>query len=307
MITKRSLNFNQTDKYAVALGCFDGVHIGHTRLIDVAHKIACQTVVKLAVFSFDEPPKNHFKPGSAPILTTVEEKQSIMVSKGVDLFVSVPFDDSIANLSSDKFFNDILLSHFNPAHVICGFNYRFGKNAEGSLSVMRSLCEENNIGFTSIPPVIIDGITVSSSEIRRLLAEGNVSRAAVLLGRPYAINGAVINGQHLGRTLGFPTLNQVINPSSAILRNGVYVSTVQSDCHVFGAITNVGTRPTVDGKTLCAETHIFNFDGNLYGKNVRVELLEFLRPEKKFDSIEELSEQVHKDIDSAKKIYPHQE
>jgi riboflavin kinase/FMN adenylyltransferase len=151
-----------------------------------------------------------------------------------------------------------------------------------------------------LPPVTLDGVAVSSSEIRRLLSEGDIKQANRLLCRPYSIRAEVINGQHLGRTLGFPTVNQLFPKNSTPLKNGVYVTRVRIGRGVKRAITNVGVRPTVDGSTLCAETNIFDFDGDLYGKLLRVEFLDFIRPEQKFNSIDELRARVLADIELAK-------
>ena len=302
MLTYRSLDFSENGEHVVALGCFDGLHKGHTELIRRAKSISEGNGCPLAVFSFEEPPKNFFSENSIPLLTSFKEKKRLMRSLGADLFICIPFDFRIAALAAESFFFDILKNKLNAVHIVCGFNYRFGKDGVGDTALLEKLCRENGIGLSVIPQVCVNGITVSSSEIRNMLAEGNVKNAANLLGRPYSIRSDVVDGQHLGRNLGFPTINQIFEKNSTPLKKGVYATRVRIGRNVRKSITNVGVRPTVDGKNLCAETNIFDFEGDLYGKCVRVEFIDFIRPERKFDSIEELSAQVHSDIERAKNL-----
>ena len=300
MKTITQLDFKLNTPSVTALGCFDGLHVGHRSLIKESRRVANERNLPLVVFSFIEPPKNFFAPNSVPLLTDAKEKKRLMASLGVDIFISVDFSREISSLCPEDFFKSILLDRLCANAVFCGFNYRFGKGASGDAELLGELCAKSGIELFAIPPVVVDGVTVSSSEIRRLLAEGDVSAAAKLLGRSYSIRSAVISGQQLGRTLGFPTVNQLIDAGGAPLRNGVYVTRTRVGRSIKHSITNVGTRPTVDGSTLCAETNLFDFSGDLYGRSIRVEFLEFLRPERKFDSIEELKSQVLSDIDQAK-------
>lgn len=302
MRTITAPDFQLNSPSVVALGCFDGLHIGHRALIKEARLSADRLSLPLAVFSFSEPPKNFFVKNSVPILTDANEKKRLMESLGVDIFVSLDFSAEISSLSPEKFFEDIIISRLRASEVFCGFNYRFGKGAEGDTELLSSLCEKRSVGFSAISPVLVDGIAVSSSEIRRLLSVGDVAAAAELLGRHYSICSSVVSGQQLGRRLGFPTVNQLISNKSAPLRNGVYITRTRVGHLIKRSITNVGVRPTVDGHTLCAETNLFDFEGDLYGRSIRVEFIDFIRPERKFDSIEQLSEQVQKDIEKAKSI-----
>jgi riboflavin kinase/FMN adenylyltransferase len=302
MKTYTSLDFELNSRSVVALGCFDGLHIGHRALIKQARLAADKQGLPLAVFSFSAPPKSFFIEGGIPILTDRNEKKRLMALLGVDILVSVDFSAEIASLSPEDFFDGIIKQKLCASAVFCGFNYRFGKNAKGNAELLERLCGESAIDFSAIPSVSVDGVIVSSSEIRALLAKGEVSDAAKLLGRNYSIRSSVVSGQRLGRVLGFPTVNQLISPTSAPLRNGVYLTRTRVGRSVWRSITNVGVRPTVDGSTLCAETNLFDFDGDLYGRNIRVEFLEFIRPEQKFPSVEALTAQVLEDIKKAKKI-----
>ena len=298
--TERTLDFVDKTQYVVALGCFDGLHKGHTTLIRRAKEIAQSSGRALAVFSFEEPPKNLFLSTPVPILTQFDEKKRIIRALGADLFVCVKFDADIAKLDAESFFSEILCRRLNASAIVCGFNYRFGKGGRGDTELLASLCKEREIGLFALPPVVLDGISVSSSEIRNLLSLGDVKGAQKLLGRKYSLRATVVDGQHLGRTLGFPTINQLWQNGTSPLKNGVYATQTRIGNTVKRSITNVGVRPTVDGHTLCAETHIFDFSGDLYGKQVRVEFLDFIREEKKFSSIDELKAQVLEDIKNAK-------
>ena len=302
MKTYTSLDFDLNSQSVVALGCFDGLHIGHRALIKQARRAASEKGLPLAVFSFSAPPKSFFVKGDIPILTDRDEKKRLMALLGVDILVNIDFSAEIATLSPENFFYSIIKQKLCASAVFCGFNYRFGKGAVGNAELLEPLCEKNDISFFAIPSVSVDGVTVSSSEIRTLLAKGDVAGGAKLLGRNYSIRSSVVSGQHLGRVLGFPTVNQLLSPSAAPLRNGVYLTRTRVGRSVWRSITNVGVRPTVDGSTLCAETNLFDFDGDLYGRNIRVEFLEFIRPEQKFSSIEELTAQVLEDIEKAKRL-----
>ena len=295
-------SFSKKGHCVCALGCFDGVHVGHSSLIKEAIRISDELSVPSLIWSFKEPPKNFFEKNSTPILTTPKEKQETVRALGADIYVSVAFEPSIAALSAEDFFKNILIKKIGAVHIVCGFNYRFGRGGKGDTELLAKLCHENGIGLSVIPPVIINGVTVSSSAIRSYLADGRLNDANMLLGRPYSLTAKVIDGQHLGRTLGFPTVNQKFRAGKLVVRNGVYVSRILLPDNIKYGITNVGFRPTVDGNTLCAETNIFDYKGDLYGKTVKIEFLEFLRPEQKFESIEELSAQVHSDIKEAKAV-----
>lgn len=300
MKTYRSLNYRSDMPTVCALGCFDGVHIGHASIISKAREIANLNSAACAVWSFAEPPKNYFGNEETPLLTTHGEKQKIMRRLGVDVFVSIPFDKSIASMSAESFFHSVLLGSMNAQHIVCGFNYRFGKGGAGDCTLLAELCKKNGIGLSVIPPISINGTTVSSTEIRNALYTGDTNTAKIYLGRPFSLRAKIISGQHLGRTLGFPTVNQSFPERKLVPKNGVYVSRVTFGNRARYGITNIGVRPTVDGKTLCAETNLFDFDGDLYGKTVTVEFLEFLRPEQKFASVEELSAQIRSDMSKAK-------
>ncbi len=299
MISYTNNDFSLSSPTVVALGCFDGVHTGHRAVISQAVELAKRLSLKSAVWCFDAPPKNFFLPNSAPVITAADEKLRLISELGVDVAVCVPFDMSIGSLSPEDFFGEILISKMRAAHVVCGFNYTFGKNGAGSTSLLARLCAERNVGFTALPPVYSDDMPISASAIREAISKGDTEAAARLLGRPFSLSGSVDNGNHLGRTLGFPTANIAIKDGAALPKNGVYLTRATFDGTARYGITNVGRHPTVLVKKPLAETYLFDFDGDLYGKEIRLEFLDFIRPEKKFASLDELKDQVSSDANKA--------
>lgn len=286
----------------VALGCFDGVHIGHAKVISTAREIADRLGCACAVWTFDEPPRNYFIKNGVPLITDKKEKEELIRSLGTDKLISVPFTRETAKISAEDFFENILVRRLKAVHIVCGFNYTFGAQGLGNEQMLEELCKQKGIGFTALQAVSVSGVTASSSAIRDALMDGNTQLAGSLLGRPYALRTIVISGQQLGRRLGFPTLNQEFPTGRLVPKHGVYVTriTVDSEKRSFFGITNVGTRPTVGGTSLFAETNIFDFSGDLYGKTVKVEFLNFLREERKFPTLTLLTEQIEKDVLTAK-------
>lgn len=301
MLVFDNFEYSSPSPCVVALGCFDGVHRGHTCVLNIARNKADELCLPLCVFAFSEPPRNFFSPASVPLLTSYEEKLELFESLGVDIAVCVPFDEKILSVQALNFVNNILIDNMKAAHIVCGYNYTFGKNAVGNSEMIQKICKEKNIGVTVTPDFVINGASVSSSLIRNIVSDGDMETAALLLGRPYSISEAVVGGQHLARKLGFPTVNIIPSQGKLTPKNGVYVSRVIFDGQKKYGITNIGMRPTVDTHIMCAETHIFDFDGDLYGKKITVEFLSFLREETKFPSVEQLAKQVEIDIEAAKK------
>lgn len=289
----------------VALGCFDGVHLGHTAVIKKAREMADSLGCSCTVWTFDQPPKNYFLRHAVPLITDSKQKSVLISRLGVDKFISVPFTKKTASISAEDFFQEILIKRLQVKHIVCGFNYSFGQNGRGNVELLRHFCEESGIGISVISPVSVDGITVSSSAIRDALTSGQTELATKLLGRHYSLKTVVISGQRLARRLGFPTVNQEFSSQMLIPKYGVYATrvTVEGRKKVFYGITNVGVRPTVGGKSLFAETNIFDFSDDLYGRWVKVEFLHFIRDEKKFNGIDALAAQVNEDILAVKKYF----
>ena len=297
-----TINYTSKRPSVLALGCFDGVHLGHMEVIRTARSVADSLGCSCSVWTFDEPPRNYFLKRAVPLLTNKDQKTALISKLGVDKFISVPFTGETAKIKAENFFSEILVKRLKAIHIVCGFNYSFGEGGKGNVEMLRSLCREGGVGLTVLEPISVGGLTVSSSAIRDALISGQVEKANALLGRPFSLKTIVISGQHLARKLGFPTVNQTFPSRMLIPAYGVYVTrvTIEDRSKKYYGITNVGVRPTVGGNVVFAETNIFDFSGDLYGKWVKVEYLHFIREERKFDGIESLAAQIDKDIAETK-------
>ena len=280
---------------AVALGRFDGVHSAHSAVILGAVNNTENLVP--AVFTFCD------NPGKAPhsLLSTQEEKHEQIANLGVEILLNARFE-VLRNLSAEEFVNDVLLGLMNAKAVYCGYNYRFGKGASADVNTLRSLCAVHGISVTCTDEFITKGQSVSSTTIRSLLSEGNVKSAAELLGRNYALSGEVIHGNALGRTIQIPTINLCPPEEKQLPLYGVYATRTSIDNKTYKSITNIGVKPTVGSDSPTVETYLLDAQGDFYCKCAKVELVDFLREERKFSSLEELKSVIAKDIEKAQQI-----
>ncbi len=279
---------------AVALGIFDGVHLGHRAVISKATGLETpEGPLRAAVFTFSQPPWALPK-DSAWELTSAAQKTQVLESLGVEELILADFEQ-IRDMTPETFVAEVLDAALHAKRVCCGFNYRFGKGGAGDAALLARLCAERGIETVTVPSVEVDGRPVSASRIRRLIETGDVQEAARLLGRPFTLDFTVVGGQKLGRLLGTPTINQPLPPHFVRPRFGVYASSVEVEGRVTHGVTNIGVRPTVGADAPLAETWIADFSGDLYGKDVPVSLVKFLRPEQKFDSVEDLQKQILRD------------
>ena len=302
MIISRDPKYTNNTNCVVALGCFDGVHKGHASVITAAVKRASELSVPSCVWSFSEPPRRFYNPDSAPLLTTQEEKTNIIDSLGTDIYVSIDFNKDIASLLPEEFFERFIVTNLKASCIVCGYNFTFGRNGKGNIGTLKDLCKKNSVELIPISPIEINGTPVSSSNIRNYILSGEMEQAALLLGRNYSLTEKILPGKHLGRNLGFPTINQKFPSNACIPAHGVYLTKIKVNSSVFYGITNVGTQPTVCGNEVVCETNIFDFSDDIYGSVAKVEFLSFIRPERKFNSVEELSRQVHNDISRAQNM-----
>lgn len=275
-------------KTALALGTFDGVHKGHQAVLSLPADYR-----KIAV-TFIKPPKME-QGEKAKLLMRYEDKCAALGRRGIDEVAGLHFKE-MRDLSPEAFLS-YLKDRFDPALISCGFNYRFGKGAAGNTDLLARFCEKNGIGFRCCDPVLQDGTVISSSGIRSLLSEGKIAEANGMMTEPFSFAAEVISGDRRGRTLGFPTVNQRYPEELAELRFGVYQTEVSFDGHRFTGMTNIGIRPTFKTPYVLSESFIHGFSGDLYGKTVRVTPIRFIRPERKFDSVEELKAQVLTDLE----------
>ncbi|MBQ1475800.1 MAG: bifunctional riboflavin kinase/FAD synthetase [Firmicutes bacterium] len=289
---------------AVALGNFDGVHKGHQMLIRECVAAAKEKGLEPSVFTFTNHPVNEIA-GKTVIknIMTFEEKAAQLEELGVENLFSPVFDDSIRTKSALAFVKDIMVDRFHTRHAVCGFNYHFGYKAEGDAEKLAELGRTFGYGVSVIPEIRINGNTVSSTLIRSIIDEGRIDEYKDYTGRLYCIDGKVVQGKHLGRRIGFPTVNLSLDSTEAFPKNGVYITQTTVNDRKYQSITNVGNKPTVGEFAKNAETHIFDFDGDLYGQEVRVEFIKMLRPERKFDSLEDLQAEIHRNCLQAQEYF----
>lgn len=284
-----------TEKTSVALGLFDGIHLGHRKVLELAIKNAEKDYIP-AVFTF-EPHTVLKKPtGCDGYIYTAAEKLRVLKNMGFRYVYSPDFSD-ICGLSGEEFARDILAGRMNAASVCCGSNFRFGKKASCGITELCEYGKKYGFEVYVAEDEFFEGTIVSSGEIRRFLINGDIKQANRLLGASYAVSAEVVAGAALGRTIGFPTANQLFEDNQLVPKFGVYRAETEIDGITYRAMTNIGTKPTVNygGKPL-AETYISGFSGDIYGRTIQVRLLEFIRPEKKFSSVDELKKQISEDL-----------
>ena len=288
-------------KTAVALGNFDGLHKGHLAVINEAVMEKHNGLLP-CILTFDSHPQKILK-GSAPkkIMTrSLCEKETEKL--GCDT-VRLSFEE-VRNMTPEEFFNEILIEKLNIGFVSCGFNYRFGKNGEGTSETLCKLCKNAGISFKCVGEVLFNGEAVSSTRIRHAIENGEIEKANKMLGRYFSYDFEVVHGDRIGKKLlGFPTINQLFPEWHVVPKNGVYASATEVDGRLYPSMTNIGKRPTVNGEQLRSETCIIGFSGDLYGTHPEVKLIKLIREEKKFPSLEALSAQLQKDSQEAEKIY----
>lgn len=288
------------NKTAVALGNFDGFHIGHRAVVMNAVREKSRGLLPV-VLLFDVHPLGVIRGEAPPQLITPTELDNELTSIGAKP-VTVSFRE-IMNMSPGQFVDDILVSRLNAGSVSCGFNFHFGKNSSGTPEILKKLCDERGIALTVAPAVIYDGKPVSSTRIRRAVSDGDMRSARAMLSHPFYYTFKVESGDRIGRTLGFPTINQFFPDGFAVPKFGVYASRVMLDGAYYPAVTDIGVRPTLVHKKPRSETNIIGFSGDLYGLDIKIELLDFIRPEIKFASLDELKEQISRDSETGVRIY----
>lgn len=287
----------------LTIGNFDGVHLGHQRLFQTVAARAREIGGTAAALTFEPHPAKILRPErAAPLLTTLEQKLALLEAAGLDAVVVVPFTIELSQLTPREFIQNIVVGRLGARRVCVGGNFRFGHRQAGDVAALEELGRELGFEVEVIPPVVVRGETASSSLIRRLVAEGKVSQAARLLGRPYVLAGALVRGEGRGRTLGFPTLN--LAPEQECLpARGVYVTETLLDARAHPSATNVGIRPTFDGSRLVVESHLFDFHETVERGRLEVRFHERLRPEKKFAGPEALRAQIARDVEKARRFF----
>lgn len=287
---------------AIALGNFDGIHVAHKKLIEDMVEDAKKIGLKPGILLFHSHTRAILEGKSPSLLTSKEQKVKILKSLGVEIVYTIEFDENLMKLSPEEFVKKILIEKLNAKSVCVGFDYRFGFKASGNVDVLKSLGEEYGFKVIVIDPIYKDNI-VSSTGIRKLIKEGKIEDANEMLGRHYSIIGKVVDGNKMGNKLGFPTANLKVEDNYIIPKIGIYETNIIIDGDFYIGATSIGTNPTFGSNMIKIENHILDFQEDIYGKIIEVRFIRYLRGEIKFDNIEDLKEQINKDVKDIKLRY----
>jgi riboflavin kinase/FMN adenylyltransferase len=290
-------NFSTSEKTFVTIGTFDGVHFGHQQIIEKLVLEAKKANKKSVLLTFFPHPRMVLqKDNSLELINTIEERADLLKKTGLDYLIIHPFSKEFSRMTALDFVRDILVNQLNISKLIIGYDHHFGKNREGNIIQLTEYSHLYDFTVEEIPAQDIDNVSVSSTKVRRALAEGNIKTANNYLGYNFMLSGVVVNGKQLGGKIGYPTANLDITESYKLIpKTGVYVVKSTIDKKVIFGIMNIGNRPTLDGGYQTIEVHFLDFNANLYNKSLTIELLYFLRDEKKFNSIENLILQIRND------------
>ena len=293
----------------IALGFFDGVHLGHAALLRRTVEEAAARGVTPAVFTFDRVPKEVITGIPCPLINSPEDRKDLLRRLyGIQEVIMVPFDDEMRTTAWDEFVTEVLVKRYHAVHLVAGHDHHFGHKNAGSPELLMAKCAELGLGCDIIPKVEIGETIVSSTYIRRLVELGQVERAQLFLGHPHVLTQVVRHGRRIGHTIGIPTVNLVAPPHVLLPSHGVYATRVfLPNGTDYMAVTNVGTRPTVDnGMDVTVESWILDFDGDLYGQTIRVEFFHHMRDEVSFDSLDALKTQITADAETTRRFFASQ-
>ena len=282
------------EKTIYALGFFDGVHVGHQALLRQCKSLAEELDCAAGVVTFENHPDGLVLGTTPCLINTASDREKLLREYyGMDTVVSLPFDKELMTMPWQAFFR-MLLEEYRAAGFVCGEDFRFGNRGEGTAKLLLKACVDVGIACTVVPEQTLSGTTVSSTHIRTLVESGDMERAVAFLGHPHILTGHVMPGRQLGRTIGIPTANLHLPEGVLVPRFGVYCCKVRLDGVDYPAVTNVGTRPTVNGHHVTVEPWILGFAGDLYGREITLGFYKFLRPERKFDSLQALQAEIQK-------------
>ena len=287
----------------VTIGAYDGLHLGHRKLLDRVRSLAGQHGLPAVVMSFEPTPKEFFGGERPPArLMRFREKFESLAGHGIDLFYCPRFAEAMRDVSAADFIRRILVHGLNARHIVVGDDFQFARRREGNIGHLLKTAPVLGFEVEQVPSVIVDGVRVSSTEIREALAAGELQTATALLGRPYRMSGKVVEGDRVGRQLGYPTANvDLRRRQSAVM--GIFAVQVHGlDGGPHDAVASVGSRPTFNGTKPILEVHLFDFDADIYGKYIHVDFIAWIREQRKYDIVDDLVAQMHVDADNAKSI-----
>lgn len=283
-----------------ALGFFDGVHLGHQALLTACRHLAETHGCKPGAVTFATHPEALVEGNPPRLINTVEDRQRLLSAYGMQELCVLPFDKQLMTTHWSDFLTQ--LTQAGAAGFVCGSDFRFGSGGLGTAKKLEAFCKKRGLPYAIVPQQLLEGVRVSSTHIRALLETGDMEAVNRFLGHPHVLTGQVIPGRQLGRTIGVPTANLALPEMLVQPRFGVYACAAVIDGKPYGAVTNIGTRPTVAGDHVTVEPWILDFEGDLYGKTLSLAFYAFLRPEQKFASLEELKRQIQKDREMTRKI-----
>lgn len=287
----------KSENLVLTIGMFDGVHKGHQSIINQLNKKAKAINGHSALLTLSPHPRHVLQPDSDfKLLSPIEEKIELLEKYHLDYLIIQPFDFEFSRTSPLDFVRESLVKQLNIHSLIVGHDHQFGRNRAGDFNQLQELSELYNFELSQIKAIKENENPISSTKVRNALSEGNIAYATQALGRPYSLEGQVIHGDKIGRTLGFPTVNLAINNEKLIPKNGVYGVNIWIEKHLFQGLMNIGIRPTIDGENQRVEVFIFNFEDNLYEKKLKIEILNRIRNEEKFNSLDDLKNQITRDI-----------
>lgn len=294
-------NLPKWENAVVTIGTFDGVHCGHQAIIETLKKEAKKINGTTVIITFSQHPRSIVQQSSPiTLLSTEEEKIQLLEKNGIDHLVVIPFDEKFAQQTAEEYIHHFLYEKITPTCIIIGYDHKFGKDRTGNYSLLEKYGKTLGFCVKEIDKQLIESTIVSSTKIREAISQSNIAFANTLLGYAFSFQGTVVKGNQLGRTLGYPTANiEVANKQKLIPSNGIYVVTASiledNTKQQWKGMMSIGIRPTINGKDRVIEVNIFDFDRDIYGKTVRVSVLEYMRAEVKFESLDALVSQLHKD------------
>ena len=286
-------------KYIYALGFFDGVHLGHQALLKACCRLAELHGCSPAAITFDRHPKSLFTDTPTVLISTIPDRELLLRRYGMESVRVIAVTKENMSQPWQDFLRDLM--HLGAAGFVCGDDFHFGHRGEGNAEKLSAFCRDNHLPCAVVPEQTLDGIRISSSYIRQQIETGDMATAVRFLGHPHVLRGTVVHGKQLGRTLGIPTANLRLIPGMVVPRFGVYACRCIIDGKAWPAVTNVGTRPTVEGQSVTVEPWILDYSGDLYGREITLEFYYFIRPETKFSSLEELKAEIHRNAEETRK------